>query len=51
MLIDGDLEDLEGVKKASTSYVKGECEVEYDQEKVKVQKLIETIKKSGYSVI
>lgn len=48
MLIDGDLEDLEGVKSAETSFHKQECEVEIEAGKVEVDKLIETVKKTGY---
>ncbi|MCL4366077.1 cation transporter, partial [Patescibacteria group bacterium] len=48
MNIDFDLEDLEGVKQAKTNYAKQETEVEYDQEKIEVKKIIDTIKKTGY---
>lgn len=48
MLIDGDLEDLEGVKSASTNYYKQECEVEIIAEKLEISKIIETVKKTGY---
>lgn len=49
MSIDMDLEDLEGIKKAQTSYAKQETEVEFDPEKVNLEKIIETIKKTGYT--
>lgn len=48
MNIDFDLEDLEGIKSAKTNYAKQESEVEFDEEKVNMQKIIETIKKTGY---
>lgn len=48
LTIDMDLEDLDGVKKAQTSYAKCECEVEYDQDKIDDHVILETIKKSGY---
>lgn len=48
MNIDFDLEDLKGVKNAKTSYVKQECEVEFDEEKVQLEKILETIKNTGY---
>ncbi len=48
MLIEGDLEDLEGVKSARASLAKLECEVEFDEEQVNEQVIIETIKKTGY---
>ena len=48
LTIDMDLEDLDGVKKAQTSYAKAELEVEFDPEKVSDELILETIKKSGY---
>ncbi len=50
MNIDFDLEDIEGVKKAQTSYAKQETEVEYDEERVKFENILLTIKKAGYKV-
>lgn len=49
MNIDMDLEELEGVKKAHTSYAKQETEVEFDPEKISIDKVMETIKKTGYT--
>ncbi len=49
MNIDFDLEDLEGVKSAKTSYAKEECEIEFDGKKVKEEIIIKTIAKTGYS--
>lgn len=46
MTIDFDLEDL-GVK-SKTSYAKQECEIEFDEEKVNSEIIIEAIKKAGY---
>ena len=48
MNIDFDLEDLGGIKAAKTSYAKQESEIEFDEEKLDVQKIIETIRKTGY---
>lgn len=48
MNIDFDLEDIEGVKKAITSYAKGEVEVEFEENKLNAKELIEVIKKTGY---
>lgn len=48
MSIDMDLEDLEGIKEARTSYAKQESEVEFDQDKVDIQKVIAVIEKTGY---
>lgn len=47
MNIDFDLEDL-GVKSAKTSYAKQECEVDFDEEKIRPQQIIDQIKKTGY---
>ncbi len=51
MNIDFDLEDLEGIKFAKTSYAKEECEIEFDEEKVKTEVIIETIQKTGYTAL
>ncbi len=48
MNIDFDLEDL-GVKSAKTSYAREETEVEFDSDKVSEKKIVETIKKTGYT--
>lgn len=48
MNIDWDLEDLKGVKSAKTSYGRGECEVEFDEEQVSLEEVIKTIQKTGY---
>ncbi len=48
MNIDFDLEDLEGIKSAKTSYAKQECKVEFDEEKLKTELIIQTIQKIGY---
>lgn len=48
MTIDFDLEDLEGVKSAKTNYVKQESEVEFDEEKLKAEVIIQTIQEAGY---
>ena len=51
MTIDMDLEDLDGVKKAQTSYAKAECEIEFDPKKVTDKYVLESIKKSGYTAV
>ncbi len=48
MNIDFDLEDLEGVKKCKTSYIKQESEVEFDEEEIKLQQILEQVEKTGY---
>jgi copper chaperone CopZ len=47
MNIDFDLEDL-GVKSVKTNYAKQETEVEFDEEQLKIQQVIEQIKITGY---
>ena len=47
--IDGDLEDTDGIKMAKTNYAKALTEVEFDENKVNDQKIVEIIKKSGYT--
>lgn len=51
MNIDFDLEDLDGVKKAQTSYVKAVTEVEFEDGKVNTNTIVETIKKTGYEAV
>lgn len=48
MNIDFDLEDLDGVKSSKTNYAKQESEVEYDEEKIKLQQILDQIKNTGY---
>lgn len=48
MNIDMDLEDLDGVKAAKTSYAKQESEVEFEEEKLGIAQIILTINKTGY---
>lgn len=51
MNVDFDLEDMEGVKSAKTSYAKQECEIEFDEEKIEIKVVIQTIKKTGYDAL
>lgn len=48
MSIDGELEDLPGLNSATTSYAKALTKVEYDPEKVDLEKIKTTIKALGY---
>ncbi len=48
MNIDFDLEDLEGVKSVKTNYAKQESEIEFDEEKVKIEEVFKVIQKLGY---
>ncbi len=51
MNIDFDLEDLDGVVSAKTSYAKGECDVEFDAGKTNPEEIIAAIKKTGYKAV
>lgn len=51
MNIDFDLEDVEGLKSAKTSYAKQECEIEFESDKVTDEIIVETIKKTGYQAV
>lgn len=48
MNIDFDLEDLPGVEKSQTSYARQETVVEFDNNIIKENELIEQINKTGY---
>lgn len=48
MNIDGELEDLEGVHQASTSYAKATTKVVFDPQKVTQKELLKAIKAAGY---
>ena len=50
MNIDGELEDMDGIKESSTNYAKSETKVEFDQEKVEDKKIKDIIEKLGYKV-
>ena len=51
MTIDMDLEDLDGVEESTTNYAKQLTEVKFDTEKISAEKIIETIKKTGYEIL
>lgn len=51
MNIDFDLEDIDGVKSANTNYAQSMCEVEYEEKKLDEKKIIESIKKTGYTAV
>lgn len=48
LLIDSDLEDLEGVARANTSYVRQETTVEFDPQVLDLAKISKTIENTGY---
>jgi Cu+-exporting ATPase len=49
--IDGELEDTDGVKEASTNFAKAKTEVEFDPEKIDEEKIVKLIKKVGYDAV
>ena len=50
MLIGDALTELEGVDNAKANHKSGIVEVDFDDSKVKKEKIIETIKKEGFKV-
>jgi Cu+-exporting ATPase len=46
--VDGALEDLPGVKSASTSYARQMVDVEYDERQVTEAQLIAAVEQAGY---
>ncbi|HBB76351.1 MAG: hypothetical protein A2186_03145 [Candidatus Levybacteria bacterium RIFOXYA1_FULL_41_10] len=48
MNIDFDLEDMDGVKTAKTSYAKQQCEVEFDEGKITAEDVLKQVQKTGY---
>lgn len=48
MNIDMDLEDVQGIKSARTSYARQECEVEFEEDKANADLIIQTIQTTGY---
>lgn len=51
MNIEGELEDIPGVKNVKASYAKSEAEVVYDETAVSPEKMMEIIKKLGYEAV
>ncbi len=47
--IDFDLEDMDGITAAKTSYAKQETEIEFDNEKLQLEEILKQIQKTGYS--
>lgn len=50
MLVKDALEDLDGVKKVEASHKSGVIAIDFDDAKVDISKIKETIKKEGYEV-
>ena len=51
LTIDGDLEDAEGVKEASTNYAKGETKVKFDSDKLTAEDILKIVKQTGYDAV
>jgi copper chaperone CopZ len=51
MLIDGALEDLQGVKSASASYAHQVEDVEYDEANVSEEAILRAVQEVGYSAV
>lgn len=49
MNIDGELEDTDGIKQASTHYAKSQTEVEFDEKKLSEKDIVKIIQKVGYN--
>jgi P-type Cu+ transporter len=47
--IDGELEDTDGVFEAKTNYAKQQTEVTFDPDKISYERIIEIIRKIGYT--
>lgn len=50
MTVDGALEDLPGVKSATTHYARQVAEVEYDEKLVTEAQIIDAVQAAGYTV-
>ena len=48
MTIDMDMEDLNGIKEAKTSYAKQVSEIEFDDKKISTDNILAQIKITGY---
>ena len=51
MTIDGVVEDLPGVKSATTNYARQVAEVEYDEKKVTDAQIVTAIQSAGYKAV
>jgi len=51
MVIDGALEDLLGVRSATTNYAKQVTDVIYDEKRLNEEMLVEAVNKAGYTAL
>lgn len=49
--INGDVMELDGIIESNTSHKTGKCIVKFDQSIVSAEKIIETVKNTGYTVV
>lgn len=49
MNVDGELEDTQGVLSVITNYARAETKVEFDEQKVGTDQLLESVKRVGYN--
>ena len=50
LLIEGNLEDLEGVVNVKANYARGECLVEFDDNELDTEVIIKTVALTGYNL-
>ncbi len=50
MLVDGDLEDLKGVRSSKTNFAKSQCEIEFEETEIDIKEIVKTVKGTGYKV-
>ncbi len=50
-LIESDIESLEGIKNINVNYQTGECEVEFDENKISEREIFKTIENLNYKVV
>ena len=48
--VDLNLEEVNGIEKATTDYAKQICKIKFDEEKISVDQIIVVIKENGYEV-
>ncbi|MBI5670081.1 MAG: heavy-metal-associated domain-containing protein [Chloroflexi bacterium] len=51
MTVDGALEDLPGVKSATTNYARQTADVEYDEQTVTEAQLVAAVEQAGYKAV
>lgn len=51
IMLDDVLEEMPGVLKSSTSYTKGQVEVEFEDSKVVSEDMVSSIENGGYTVM